>query len=473
MQLAHGMLVCGRTNQSTPHTAMPVTNETQVRQAADVNQRLNGTRSSAWRRSRQELTLPEILAEIERIADLPLNRATTLPKEAFTSDDYFAWECENLFRPGWTCLAHVSQLPLAGDFINVDFLGEPLIVVRDKSQEVHVLSRSCPHRGMDIMPPGFGHDGHGPAEYRQGGQDRGQTRLFLCPYHSWTFELDGQLKACPEMGQAEGFERCEWALKEFRSEIWNGFVFVNLDGNAEESVQTQYEDLATNMTPWHIAEMHVVFETHWDIPCNWKVLAENFMESYHHAGAHVKTLQPIMPARGTWTETEKSNFIRCHLPYGDKVRREIVDVESNGSQWDTFPLVEGLDDPARHEWGLVMGYPLFTMVTAPDQVVWYRIEPVAPDQLRLLTSILVPESTTRHPQFAEMLERGKKEATEFHLEDMEMLSAVQRSLYSDGYQRGRLSHLEMPIWLIQRYLAAKIRGTKPTLDRDAAPAQCP
>ncbi|MEN9022046.1 MAG: hypothetical protein ABF370_16220, partial [Verrucomicrobiales bacterium] len=65
---------------------MPVTNETQVRQAADVNQRLNGTRSSAWRRSRQELTLPEILAEIERIADLPLNRATTLPKEAFTSD---------------------------------------------------------------------------------------------------------------------------------------------------------------------------------------------------------------------------------------------------------------------------------------------------------------------------------------------------------------------------------------------------
>ncbi|MFT4639906.1 MAG: hypothetical protein ACI8T1_003231 [Verrucomicrobiales bacterium] len=70
-----------------------------------------------------------------------------------------------------------------------------------------------------------------------------------------------------------------------------------------------------------------------------------------------------------------------------------------------------------------------------------------------------------------MLERGQKEATEFDLEDLELLSAVPRSLYSDGYQRGRLSHLEMPIWLIQRFLAATIRGTKPTLDPEAAPAQ--
>ena len=450
---------------------MPIIDEPQVRAAAEVNQRLNEGLPSSVRKARQSLTLDQILAEIERIADLPLSQATTLPKEAFTSEDYFAWECERLFRPGWTCLAHVSQLPLAGDFINVDFLGEPMIVVRDKSQEVHVLSRSCPHRGMDIMPPGFGHDGHGPAEFRQGGEGRGQTRLFLCPYHSWTFELDGELKACPEMGQAEGFERCEWSLKEFRSEIWNGFIFVNLNGNAEEGVQEQYEDLTRDLAPWNIGEMQVVFESHWDIPCNWKVLAENFMESYHHAGAHVKTLQPIMPARGTWTEEEKPNHIRCHLPYGDKIRTEIADTESSGGQWDAFPAVEGLDDAMRHEWGLVMGYPLFTMVAAPDQVVWYRIEPVAPDRLRLMTTILVPESTTRHANFAAMLERGKKEATEFHLEDMEMLAAVQRSMHSDGYQRGRLSHLEMPIWLIQRYLAAKVRGTKPTLDREAAAAQ--
>jgi len=242
-------------------------------------------------------------------------------------------------------------------------------------------------------------------------------------------------------------------------------------GNAEDIVEEQYADLDTDIAPWNISEMQVVLKAHWDLPCNWKVLAENFMESYHHAVAHVKTLQPIMPTRGTWTEGEKPNYVRCHLTYGDRARQEITDTESRGERWDVFPTVEGLDDTGRHEWGLVMGYPFLTVVTAPDQVVWYRIDPVVRDQLRLLTSILVPESTTRHPQFAKMLERGKKEATEFNLEDVEMLSAIQHSLYSEGYQRGRLSHLEMPMWQFQRYLAATICGIKPTLDREAADRQ--
>lgn len=452
---------------------MPIIDEAQVRKATEVNLRINEAQSKAFRRSRMERSLDQTLAEIERSADLALEDAITLPREAYASEEFFAWECENLFRPGWTALAHISQLPLAGDFINIDFLGEPLIVVRDKSSTVRVLSRACPHRGMDIMPPGFGHDGHGPAEFREGGKGRGHTRLFLCPYHSWTFELDGNLKACPEMGAANGFCRVDWGLKEFRSEIWNGFVFVNLDGTAEESVADQYAGLSEDVAPWEIENMQVVFESHWDIACNWKVLAENFMESYHHAGTHIKTLQPLMPARGTWTEGEKPDYIRCHLPYSDKIRKQIADEEASGQQWDAFPPIEKLNGNQRHEWGLVLGYPLFTFVTAPDQVVWYRIEPVAPDHLRLMTSVMVPESTTRHANFAAMLERGRSEAVEFHLEDMEVLNAVQRSMLSDGYQRGRLSHLEMPVWLIQRYLAARIRGTKHTLDRPAAASQQP
>ena len=452
---------------------MPIIDETQVRAATEVNLRFNETQSAAFRQSRQSLSLPDLLEEIQRIADLPLEQATTLPREAYSSEEFFAWECEHLFRPGWSAVAHVSQLPLAGDFINLDFLGEPLIVLRDKSGEVHVLSRACPHRGMDIMPPGFGHDGHGPAEFREGGSDRGHTRLLLCPYHSWTFELDGQLKACAEMGEAEGFHRSDWGLKEFRSEIWNGFVFVNLDGVAAEGVAEQFAALAEEVAPWDIGGMQVVFESHWDIACNWKILAENFMESYHHAGTHIKTLQPIMPARGTWTEAEKPDYIRCHLPYGERARAEIRAAEAKGERWNAFPIVAGLDDSQRHEWGLVMGYPLFTFVTAPDQIVWYRIEPVASDRLRLLTTVLVPGSAPGHPEFVRMLERGRREAVEFHLEDMEVLSAVQRSTLADGYQRGRLSHLEMPVWLIQRMIAARIRGTKPCLDRPAAPGQQP
>jgi len=452
---------------------MPIIDEPQVRAASAFNAELNKSVPPAVRKARQSLSLEELHEEIQRIADLPLDQATTMPKEAYTSEEYFAWEIENVFRKDWMALAHVSQIPNPGDFINVELFGEPLIVVRDKSEEVHVLSRSCPHRGMDIMPPGFGHDGHGPAEFRQGGEDRGHTRLFLCPYHSWTFELDGKLKACPEMQQATGFQRCEWGLREFNMEIWNGFVFVNLDGNATSTVQEQYAGIDSHIAPWNLSDMEMVFEAHWDVPCNWKVLTENFMESYHHSGTHVKTLQQIMPAKTTWNEGEEPHYIRCHLAYSDKIRAEIAAKEAAGEQWDTFPPVQGLNDEQRHEWGLFLGYPLFTFLVTPDQAVWYRIEPVATDMVRLMTTVLVPKSTTEHPDYAAMLERGTKEAIGFHLEDMEVLSAVQRSLHSDGYQRGRLSHLEMSVWLIQRFLAARARDTYPTLDREAAPSQRP
>ena len=90
---------------------------------------------------------------------------------------------------------------------------------------VRVLSRVCPHRAMDIMPEGFGYDGHTLAEARADRPDCGQTRLFLCPYHAWTFELDGKLKACPEMQQAENFCRDDFALKPFRSGNLAGFYF--------------------------------------------------------------------------------------------------------------------------------------------------------------------------------------------------------------------------------------------------------
>ena len=163
----------------------------------------------------------------------PLSRATdALPAQAYTSEEFFEWEMKHVLRAGWQCLAHVSQIPEIGDFLNLDLLGEPLIAVRGKDNAIHVLSRVCPHRSMDIMPEGFGYEGHTLAEARDGKPDCGHTRLFLCPYHAWTFELDGQLKACPEMHKADAFCRDEFFLKPFRSEVWQGFIFVNLDGKA-------------------------------------------------------------------------------------------------------------------------------------------------------------------------------------------------------------------------------------------------
>jgi phenylpropionate dioxygenase-like ring-hydroxylating dioxygenase large terminal subunit len=450
---------------------MPIINEDQVRAACAHNQQLNDAQFAGLKRTSSDVDA--ILAEIERIAQLPLNESVTMPREVYTSEAFHAWEIDHIFKPGWFSLAHVSQIPGNGDFINLELFGNPIIVVRGKAGEVRVLSRVCPHRGMDIMPPAFGHEGHGPADWTEGKPGCGHTRLFVCPYHSWTFELDGRLKACPEMQAAKDFRRDDWGLHEFRCEVWHGFVFVNLDGLATQTVAEQYAEIGEELVQWNPEGMKIVFERTWDVPCNWKILTENFMESYHHLGAHAHTLQPQMAARDSWNEKERPHSIRCHLPYRPALCAKIAEADAAGQQADTFPLITSLKEENRLEWGLMLGQPLFTLLTAPDQIVWYRMIPIGPDRLQLLTTVLVPESTCHHPEFAQMLARGGEDAIGFHLEDMEVVTAVQRSMYSEAYQRGRLSHLEMSVWLIQRYIAARASGTWPALDGNGAPSQRP
>jgi phenylpropionate dioxygenase-like ring-hydroxylating dioxygenase large terminal subunit len=428
-------------------------------------------RTSA-RSAQPPLAVEDIQRGICAVAELPLARARTLPAAAYTSEEFFDWEVEHLMRGGWQCLAHVSQIPQAGDFLNLDLLGEPLIVVRGKDDAVSVLSRVCPHRAMDIMPVGFGYDGHGPAEAKPGAPGCGHTRIFLCPYHAWTFELDGRLKACPEMQEAEGFSRDDFRLKPFRSEVWQGFVFVNLGGEAPPLAEGLGE-MAKDVANYRLGEMKLVIAREWECPFNWKTLVENFMESYHHLGIHHQTLQPMMPARDTWTEEERRHYVRAHLPYKEAARAEYRAFIARADFSENLPPLAALDEEQASEWGLFLIAPTFLLATAPDRVIWYRLQPLGPNRLKLQTTVLVAPGAAARPNFPALREKAEQQLVQFHLEDMEVCTAVQRGLYASGWQQGRLSHLEMTVWLFHRYLAARIRGVWPTDDRPGAPSQRP
>ena len=107
--------------------------------------------STSSRNALPQWSVEQIQAEIQRIAQLPLAQATTLPAQAYTNEAFFDWEVDQVFRNDWLPLAHVSQIPNVGDYLNIDVFGDPLIVVRGK-ENIRVLSRVCPHRAMDIMP---------------------------------------------------------------------------------------------------------------------------------------------------------------------------------------------------------------------------------------------------------------------------------------------------------------------------------
>lgn len=386
--------------------------------------------------------------EVIATAALPLERATTLPAAAYTDEDYFQYEKETVLKSGWMCLAHVSQLRNPGGFVALDLFDEPLLVLRDREGTIRVLSRVCAHRAVDIMPE----EGDFPR--------MGEARLLVCPYHKWVYDLDGALRGCTQMHHAEGFDKGDWKLGEFHSEVWNGFVFVNFDGKAQPLSET-YAEFDRAISPWHVEDMEIAIDLEWDCAFNWKVMIENWMESYHHIGTHATTLNVSMPGEFTWSEAERPHFIHAHLPYTDKLRAELRDAASGGPKVPGFTPIAGLNDLQANEWGLFVGHPCFMFLTTHDRVLWYRLLPVSAGRCKLLTTTLVAREAMKAPDYARSLESETEMLNTFHSEDMVMNAAVQRGLMSSKAVRGRLSHLEEPIWLIQRYLAARAQDKWP------------
>lgn len=387
-------------------------------------------------------TLSELQQKILEAANRPLENAIALPPETYTDPAFYQWEVQHIFKRQWLCVGHCSQVPHPGDYINLDLIDEPIVIVRGKDDQIRVLSRVCPHRGMDMMPGGFGH------------LEQGNRRSFLCPYHHWVYGLDGQLVGAPEMHQSQQFEREKICLPKFRSEIWQGFIFVTFDPEIE-SVSTHYAELLPYLERWDIAEMQMVANLEWDCQFNWKVLVENFMEPYHHLGTHHKTFEPMLPAAKTWTEPEVSNGIVCHLP----LAKSIVEQIEAGQSPTRFQTPSRLLPQDHYEYAVYLGTPNFLLFTGPDRVYWYLLLPTSVGEMTLHTTLLVTSESKDMPEFPQVLEQEIASLKEFHLEDVEVCTAVQRGMRSSVYSPGPLGHLEMPIWLFQKYLAQQIRAT--------------
>jgi nitrite reductase/ring-hydroxylating ferredoxin subunit len=146
----------------------------------------------------------ELLARIQDAASAPLGRAVTLPPQVYGSEEIYRLEVERVFRPGWFAAARADQVSKPGDYLSVDVVGEPLVITRDRDGDVHVLSRLCAHRWMEVAAGA----GNAPA--------------LQCPYHLWTYSLSGQLVGAPHMTESADFDKASCRLATIRHEIWGG-----------------------------------------------------------------------------------------------------------------------------------------------------------------------------------------------------------------------------------------------------------
>ena len=162
-------------------------------------------------------------------------RSTTLPPAAYRSPAFFELEVERIFTREWFCLGHVCDIPEKGDYRCVDFAGEPLVMVRDMNNEIHVMSRVCRHKWMEIV------------------QDSGNIGSFTCPYHGWTYNLDGSLRGAPYMQNCDLFNKGEIYLPALKVEIWEGFVWANFDFDCDESLNHKLASLSEQTQRYNMA----------------------------------------------------------------------------------------------------------------------------------------------------------------------------------------------------------------------------
>jgi phenylpropionate dioxygenase-like ring-hydroxylating dioxygenase large terminal subunit len=388
----------------------------------------------------------EIVEQIAAQAVLPLEQALPLPAAAYWDPDFHALELDRIFRRDWICVARAEEVPVPGSYLAVDVAGEPLIVVRGRDQQVRVFSRVCRHRYEDLL------GGETPPDARV----KGCVDRFECPYHAWTYRLDGSLLSAPEMAARPDFRKESWGLHQIRTEQWQGFVFVNLDDQAAvpfdmsgiERVQDGYD-----FTGWRIASRIEWGETR----VNWKIVVENFLECYHHIGIHKNVLQPL------WRlgKVQRGDYLGADWYYA----RMMAGPETAAGEEDGhlqmplwLPAARGLSAYQRSHTLLFARFPLFMLAPGPDISFWFRATPTGPETHHLEMDLLVPEDSFA----AENYQAGIQEATDFlrmvQTQDASVNERVQSTAKSRFARGGCLSVHEQPIWQIQKYLAERLSG---------------
>jgi phenylpropionate dioxygenase-like ring-hydroxylating dioxygenase large terminal subunit len=375
------------------------------------------------------IPIEEFDASICDLAD-----AVTLPPECYTSHDFWQFEKEAIFYREWLCVGRADQIPRLGDYFSITIANEPLIVVRDRGDQVNVLSAVCRHRGTVIVSDA-GNCGH----------------ALRCPYHWWSYDLRGNLIGAPGMDKSTLVED-DVRLPRLAVELWNGFIFANFDADAAP-LGPRLARVDSLLANFRLDELVTTApDVRADLPFNWKIMMENGTEPYHAPFLHHKYVP--MPPPG-----KRGNFLECDG--NDGVMASIVelgapDLGINQTGALFLPPITTLSDADRRRWVFATVPPNLMIFWEADFVSWFLLLPNRPEVVTLHWGYCVPKTTHDDPAFSDRLALVCAGIETFNREDFDINARVQEGYRSRFAPRGRYAVeeeilLQLNRWLVRRY----------------------
>lgn len=330
-------------------------------------------------------------------------QAWAMPREYYTDVDLFDLERKRLFGEEWICIGRSDEVKEPGDRMAFQLCDEPLVAVRGEDRILRVFSNVCRHRGALIT------------------EGKANGPRLVCPYHHWSYDLEGKLAGAPRLEQHKGFARADCRLPQFAAEEWKGFIFANLSKNPPP-LGPRLQGLERLINPYHMEEMASRYVINESWPVNWKCFIENFMEGYHLSPLHRTTLHPLNPTKLCTHFTPGETYFGYNagfspdLPRSYKGHPDLNDAEATNCVMFAIPP------------GLVSG-------CSGDYSSFICVQPEAVDRTRVKMGLIFYGDTWKQVDVDYAVDL-------FHQymgEDKEVLALQMKGLASPHYERGPLA----------------------------------
>ncbi|MBB6252002.1 aromatic ring-hydroxylating oxygenase subunit alpha [Nitrospirillum iridis] len=366
---------------------------------------------------------------------LGVEAAETLPPLCYTDRDFYEFEKEALFNHEWLCVGRESWVKEAGDYFTTSIIDEPIVVARGRDGAIRAMSSVCQHRAMLVA------------------EGQGNTRAFLCPYHHWSYGLDGQLIGAPAMEKTCNFDKKDIKLPQFKVEIWHGFIFVNFDLDAAP-LAPRLAALEGVMAPYAMAGLNgPAPDRDIKFPWNWKVMFENNNDGYHANRLHGGALHDFVPSRlAAFPDDLPADTAGYYRTNGTLH----ADASFNPTQKAILPIFPALGEVERNRMLFVNVPPTLSLVITSDMVIYLILRADGAETHLMDQGYLVAPGALEDPLFDDKLAMNKHSTSAIIAQDLHVDEMVQVGLRSRHAIRGRYSWQEQAQrefngWLVRRY----------------------